>query len=298
METPAGAAHARKGLTLAALTLAAALAGCTPADPALMAQQNAALCENGTFPDQRINACSAIIDDASVEPTRRAAALVTRGMLRAEQGQHARAVADFGRALRLDANNTDALSQRGAVHEQRGAYDIALRDYDAALALDPGNSMAVVRREQAMQGQMDALRQQLARLSEFLTHEPDNAAALNERCWLRAINDQEIEGAFRDCNAALRAEPQFAAALDSRGLVNLKRGDFQAALSDYEAALAVEPRRGHFLYGRGLARMRLGQVEAGEADLEAAEAAEPGVTQAYRGYGEIPQAPATKSDKP
>lgn len=290
METPTSAADARKGVTraTAALAVAAALAACTPADPAVMAEQNAAQCENGSFPEQRIAACSAVIADAGVEPARRAAALVQRGMLRAEQLQYARAVADYGRALRIDPSNTDALSERGVVHQQRGAFDLAVRDYDAALAIDPRHPLAAYRRDQALQGRLDQVQQQIAQLTELLTREPQNVEALNNRCWLRAVNDEDINAALADCNAALRAAPQSAEALDSRGLVHLKRGEFQAALADYEAAVALEPGRGHFLYGRGLARERLGQRELGQADLAAAETAEPGVAQAYAGYGYIP----------
>ena len=73
------------------------------------------------------------------------------------------------------------------------------------------------------------------------------------------MNDDDLDAALADCNAALRRPRPTTQRLDSRGLVHLKRGDFAAALADYEAALAIEPERGHFLYGRGLARLRLGQ---------------------------------------
>jgi tetratricopeptide (TPR) repeat protein len=298
METPAVAPDARKGLMrlLGVIAAAAALAACAPADPAATLAQNLALCESQSYSDQRIAACSALITDTSLDPARRATALVRRGMLRAELGQHARAVADFGRALRLDATNTDAYSERGAVHQQRGAFDLAVRDYDAALALDPRHSIAAYRREEAVRGRSDAFSSQLAQLSEILTRDPENVAALNNRCWLRATYDQDINAALADCDAAVRADPRYGAAFDSRGLVHLKRHDFQEAVADYDAALRLEPTRGHYLYGRGLARLQLGQSEQGEADLVAAEAAEPGVAQAYAGYGYLPPAPSNAPD--
>ena len=253
-----------------------------------MLERNLAQCENGTFPEQRIAACSAVVAAPDADAARRAGALVQRGILRAEQGQHARAIADFGRALRIDANNTDALAERGAVHQQRGAFDLAVRDYDAALAIDPRHPLAAYRRDQALQARVDQVRETIDQLTELITREPQNAEALNNRCWIRAVNDEDVHAALADCDAALRLDPQYAAALDSRGLVHLKRGEYQAALADYEAALAIEPRRGHYLYGRGLARERLGQIAEGRADLAAAEEAEPGIARAYAGYGYIP----------
>lgn len=276
-----------------AIAVAALLAACGPADPGAALAQNLALCESESYSDQRIAACSSVIADQSVDPARRAAAFVQRGRARAELGQHARAVADFGRALRLDANNTDAYSERGAVHQQRGAFDLAVRDYDAALALDPRHSIAAYRREEALRGRVDAFTQQLSQLGEILVREPANVEALNNRCWLRATYDHEIDAALADCNAALRANPRYAAALDSRGLVHLKRHDFEAAVADYNAALALEPHRGHYLYGRGLAQLQLGLSAEGEADLIAAEAAEPGIARAYAGYGYLPPTPSS-----
>lgn len=290
METPAGASDARQGLMrfAGALAVAAALAACTPADPAVMLERNLAQCENGTFPEQRIAACTAVVADAGVDPARRAQALVQRGMLRAAQNQHARAIADFGRALRIEPNNTDALAERGAVHQQRGAYDVAVRDYDAALAIDPRHPLAAYRRDQALEARFDQVRQLIDELDELIAREPQNAEALNNRCWIRAVNDENLNDALADCDAALRVDPQYAAALDSRGLLHLKRGEYAAALADYEAALALEPTRGHYIYGRGLARERLGQIAEGQADLAAAEVAEPGIARAYAGYGYIP----------
>jgi tetratricopeptide (TPR) repeat protein len=297
METPAGAPHARQRLIRllvrpwATGIVAAVLAACAPADPAVTLAQNVRNCENATFPEQQMAACSAAIAAPGIEPTQRAALLIQRGMLHAAQGRHARAVADFGRALRADPANSDALSERGSVHQQRGFFDLALRDYEAALAVDPLNSIAAYRREEAMRGRVDSVAQQLAQLGELIAENAGNSSALNNRCWLLATNDQNLDGALADCNAALVAEPGSAAALDSRGLVYLKREDFPAAIADYEAALAQEPNRGHYLYGRGLARLGLGQNAEGEADLIAAEAAEPGVGQAYAGYGYIPTTP-------
>lgn len=297
METSASKADARQGLMrlAGALAVAAALAACAPADPAVVLQQNLAACDTSDLPNERIAACSAVALDSQATPAQRAAALVNRGMSRAAEGQHARAIADFGRALRIDPANSDALSERGAVHQERGFYELAVRDYEAALAIDPLNSIASYRREQAMQGREDSVQQQISQLTEVLARNPANATALNNRCWLRAVNDIELDVALADCNEALRVQPGDANVLDSRGLVNLKRGDFAAALADYEAALALEPRRGHYVYGRGLARLRLGQAE-GQADLASAEVLEPGVTAAYAGYGYIPSTSAAPAD--
>ena len=268
----------------AGLVLVLAAGACTR-DIHSHAQLEWPACQSAAFPQRRIEACSAVIVDPQTEPALRAEALVQRGMLRAQAGEQIRAIADFGRALRLDANNVRAYAERGLVHQNRGAFDVALRDYDAALRLQPSFSIAVQRREEALQGMAQASLSQLEELNRMIAANPDNPALWNNRCWERAVRGVELEFALSDCDRALTLAPQSAQALDSRGLVHYKRGEFDAARADYEAALALEPNNGHFLFGRGLARDGLGDKAGAETDFAAAERAQPGVRQLYRGYG-------------
>lgn len=263
-----------------ALCAVLALAACIPANGAPHTEAQWRSCQTGVLQPDRIASCSAVAADEHADPRRRAMALVQRGILRRDIGQYGRAVADFGRALRIDPSYAEAYVERGLVHGDRGFFDVAVRDFDAALAIDPTLSRALEEREAALSGRTDEFIDQLQLLDDALSRDPINASLLNNRCWLRVINDDDLDAALADCNAAVRIDPRSAAALDSRGLVHLKRGEFALAIADYDAALALEPGRGHYLYGRGIARLRLGQTE-GQADLAAGEAAEPGIGGTY-----------------
>lgn len=262
-----------------------ALASCAPADPAQVADNIWDECDAGVFTLERVTACSQVIDSENSSDERRALALINRGILRGELGQDARAIADFGRALRIDPDNALAYLERGYVHHNRGAYETAVRDYEHALALQPDLQLAASRRDEALVGRSRTLMSNLALLDRRLAADPDNADLLNSRCWLRATHDDDLALALADCNESLRIEPNAAHVLDSRGLVHLKRGDFASAETDYAAAFAAAPERGHYLYGRGLARIGLGRKAEGAADLAEGERLEPGVAALYRGYG-------------
>jgi tetratricopeptide (TPR) repeat protein len=257
------------------------LAACLPSNGAPHTEAQWRACRDGVFQADRAGSCSAVAADERADPRRRAMALVQRGILRRDLGQYGRAVADFGRALRVDPSFAEAYVERGLVHRERGFFDIAVRDFDAALAIDPTLPRAIEQRELAVTGQVDNFLEELQLLDDALSRDPINASLLNNRCWLRVINDDDLDAALADCDAAVRIDPRSSEALDSRGLVHLKRGEFELAIADYDAALAIEPGRGHYLYGRGIARMRLGQAE-GQADLVAAEAAEPGIGETYQ----------------
>ncbi|MGD9981093.1 MAG: tetratricopeptide repeat protein [Hyphomonadaceae bacterium] len=279
-----------------ALFVAAGLAACLAPVRTETVELAWEQCDGAGAPEFRLSQCSAVIAFPGTTPERRAAALIVRGAIRTNQGEYARALADFGRAMRIDRNNPQAYFERGLVHQARGAYDFAIRDFDLALTLQPNLQPALDRRAEALQLRNQAFLTELAQLNEALAETPTNSGLLNNRCWIRAINDADLPLALVDCNAAILADPTNTAALDSRGLVHLKLQNYEAALADYEAAFAAEPERGHFLYGRGLARLGLGQAAEGQSDLAEAERLEPGITAIYRTYGATEPAPPSQGD--
>ncbi len=281
-----------------AIAFAVVLGGCLPpvnADTVEIAWER---CDGPGASEYRIGQCSIVIGFAGTPPERRAAALLVRGSIRSNEGQYTRALADFGRVMRIDARNAQAYLERGIVHQARGAYDVAVRDFDLALSLQPGLQPALDRRAQVVEERVGQYRQELVQLDEWLRDAPADAALLNERCWLRTVNNDNLDAALADCNASLAAGPNDANVHDSRGLVLYKRGDFAASLADYEVAVALAPERGHFLYGRGLARVALGMTAEGNADLARAEELEPGVARAYDGYNILPPKPPVDSVRP
>lgn len=267
-----------------AMVLAVCLGGCLPpidADTAELAWER---CDGPGAAADRLAQCSTVIGFDGTSPERRAAALIVRGSIRSNDGDYARALADFGRALRIDSNNAQVYFERGVLYQARGVYENAARDFDQALALQPGLRPALDRRAEIVQQMSGAYIRQLESLNDYLRTSPTDASLLNSRCWLRAVNNDDLDLALADCNASLLASPNDANVHDSRGLVHFKRGDYAASLADYEAAVGLEPERGHFLYGRGLARLALGMSVEGNADLARAEELEPGVTSDYAGY--------------
>jgi tetratricopeptide (TPR) repeat protein len=285
MEAPAIAPAAGQRLARYALAGAAlVLAGCGPITtrPHTAAEWNA--CQNDAD-FQRVTSCTAVASDTRAEPNRRAIAYVLRGASRAQVGQYARAMADFGRAIRLDPRYANAYVERGQVFQQRGAFERAVRDFDSALAIDPNLPVAIQRRDDALSGRWDYLAEELRRLDDALARDPGNSGLLNNRCWTRAINDDDLDLALADCNAAIEHEPTNVEAWDSRGMVHLKREEFQAAYEDYNRAVSLRPGYGHYLYGRGIAQLRLGNADAGRADLANAEQVTPGITETYYEYG-------------
>jgi tetratricopeptide (TPR) repeat protein len=118
----------------------------------------------------------------------------------------------------------------------------------------------------------------VTQLDQWIAENPHDerlAGGLNDRCWARAQLGIDLDKALADCNAALRLNPGDPTTLDSRGLVQLRLGDFDKSIADYDAALRLRPNAAWSLYGRGLAELRKGLSAPGQADIKAATVIDP-----------------------
>ncbi|HEU0061161.1 MAG TPA: tetratricopeptide repeat protein [Hyphomicrobiaceae bacterium] len=145
-------------------------------------------------------------------------------------------------------NLAKAFSNRGTAFFVKGDYRRAIQDYSQVINLDP-----------------------------------NNATALDNRCWTRATLGLVGE-ALQDCDQALNLRPGQASTLATRGFVHLKSGALEAAIADYNAALTRDPHNPYALYGRGLAKMKKADA-SGDDDIIAAKTISPEIAQEFERYG-------------
>ena len=84
---------------------------------------------------------------------------------------------------------------------------------------------------------------------------------------------------------ALQLGANNAATYDSRGLIHLKMGQFDAAIDDYISALRFDPSQASALYGRGLAKLQRGDKAGGDTDVSAAKKIQPNIGADFTRYG-------------
>lgn len=113
---------------------------------------------------------------------------------------------------------------------------------------------------------------------------PDDASALHERCFARAILGSDLDEALSDCNESLRIRPNDAESLGGRGFVHFRLGLFESSIADYDAAIALRPQEPVFFFVRGKAKLNTGDTEQGNADIAAARALDPKVDAIFAGY--------------
>ncbi|HET8613363.1 MAG TPA: aspartyl protease family protein [Sphingomonas sp.] len=199
-----------------------------------------------------------------------------RAVAYARQKQKGKAEADLDAAIKLAPGNVDArLTRAGLRYEDDHAG--ALADLDAAAAAAP-QAADERRRIANLYSGLDAFGKAIAEDDLWIKYHPDDRrlpAALNERCWDRAMLGEELAKALDDCDAAVHKTPHTATFLDSRGMVHLRRGENDKAIRDYDEALTLAPKTAWSLYGRGVAERRKGMKAKGDADIAAATAIDP-----------------------
>src|SRR6185369_103665 len=96
---------------------------------------------------------------------------------------------------------------------------------------------------------------------------PNKAPYWSALCWARAGTGRQLNLALAECDRSLALQPGTAAALNSRGLVNLRLKKFDASIKDYNAALAAGPLQASARFGRGLARLSVHMIALGAQDI-------------------------------
>ena len=264
---------------------AAADASPAPSDAAGFARRGAAYAARHDYE----RAIADLTRACELEPTE-SAYYYQRGLARWGNRQLLPAAADFDEALRLKPGDVPTLTSRAELRVAGGDRAGAAADAAAADAIAPKN--ANVRADIGrVYGRLDRLLEALDQYDLWIQSHPVDAGlahVLNARCRTRALLGQELDKALTDCNAALRLNPDGPDILDSRGLVQLRRGELDKAIADYDAGLGRDAQRAWSLYGRGVAKLRKGRTAEGEADVAAATSLQPHIAEDARHYGIVP----------
>ncbi|WP_245481358.1 tetratricopeptide repeat protein [Bradyrhizobium sp. LVM 105] len=156
-------------------------------------------------PDQRVKACSTVIDTKSESGKRLAGAYCNRGHGLTEQRELDAALSDLDEAVRLDPGYACAYNNRGRVYSFKRDYDRAIADYDQAIKLDPSAALAYSNRGESR------------------------------------FNKGDLDAAFADFDAAIKRDPNYAMAYGNRALVYYRKRDMAHAIADYTMRIRLAP---------------------------------------------------------
>lgn len=209
------------------------------------------------------------------------------------------AMADLDETLKRQPNHIDALVARAEL--RIAGQDRAGAGRDLDMASSSAAAQADIRLRLAEDDErLDRFEAALPELDRWIAAHPEeaqSARAYYARCWSRATLNRELDRALDDCNRSIRMARN-ASNLDGRGLVHLRRGEYDRAIEDYDASLALQPKSAWALYGRGLAKLYKGDKAGGEADLAAAKALGPRIPEIAKNRGLTPPPTPAPPAKP
>jgi tetratricopeptide (TPR) repeat protein len=214
-----------------------------------------------------------------------------RGTCLYKTGEYDGAIANINKALSLEPGNASRAKLydlRGQAYAAKLMYDQAISDYSSAITFFPKYEDALINRAIAY-GNKDAFGSAVEDLNQAIQLNPRDAAAYNDRCWVRVLANQNVTKALADCSRSLELAPKAASALDSIGFANLRAGNNVAAIRDFNAALAVDPKIPTSLFGRGLAKQKTGDEKGARADFTAAIALRADIESYLARYGFTPK---------
>ncbi|NJR21812.1 MAG: serine protease [Richelia sp. CSU_2_1] len=98
-------------------------------------------------------------------------------------------------------------------------------------------------------------------------------------------NKGDYQGAIAAYTQAIKLDPNYAFAYNSRGIARTELGDNQGAIADFNEVLRIDPNDVYTYYNRGIARRKLGDNQGAIADYNAALRIDPNYANAYISRG-------------
>jgi serine/threonine protein kinase/lipoprotein NlpI len=153
------------------------------------------------------------------------------------QRDYARAADAYGKAVRKNPRDPEALKKRAYAYGGLDEYDLAIQDLDDAIRLQPDSAVAFRARGSydLEKGAIDAAIQDL---NKAIALDASDALAFASRC--AALNaSHHYDDAIRDCTQSIRLRLKFGLALSYRGEAFAGKKLYDRAVEDLTEAILV-----------------------------------------------------------
>jgi tetratricopeptide (TPR) repeat protein len=187
------------------------------------------------------------------------------------------AVQSLNRVIDSSPDNDELLRQRAEWRTELKDFEAALADANRAVELNARNAWGYFVRSQIYQ-HLDRHDEALADWKTLVEEKRGfrrlaKSSLLNGRAYARAIAGQQLDEALEDVQQAIEISAEEPALLDTRGFIQLLRGETDSALRDMERAVELAELH-HESWSEMLQTGRPGVLDLREFKLDFARNAE------------------------
>lgn len=198
----------------------------------------------------------------------RPADVVTIGREKLQQQDYRGAIAQFLRALELDAADFDAWQGKGEAYYGLNDFTAAIENFDAALEADGGNASLFFYRGSAY-SQLDRAEKAIADYTTAIALDPDYIEAYYQRALKHLELGQDVQ-VVANFNQVIFLNPNAVDAYIGRGKAYFNLEEYQRAIADYNRAIQIDSQAAEAYYHRGFVHHTLGQEQQAIADYNQA----------------------------
>jgi serine/threonine protein kinase len=193
---------------------------------------------------------------------------ITSGNAKFSEKKYQEAIADYDKAIELDAMYARAYQDRADAKRWLGRFSEAMADYDKAIELDHTCAIAYNGRAFVKRCVGEQYKEIIADYDRAIELEPVNACLYRDRADARANHDRSnvkihvrrcLE-AITDYDKAIELDPTDSSLYASRGNTKIEVELYQEAINDYDKGIELQPTS--YLYKkRGDAKSTLKQYQ-------------------------------------
>jgi tetratricopeptide (TPR) repeat protein len=196
--------------------------------------------------EQKLSACTAMIESSQETRQGRAIAFERRGLALFEKKDYDRAIVDYDQSLTLNPKQVTGFINRGTAWQAKGHNNRAIEDYKQAIRIDQKNAVAFynlgVAYEDKARWEFDAY-----------------------------VNEGSYEEVAIHCfDLAILLNPKYHQALNNRGDVYLILRQYARAIDDFNQAVQIDSNEPLYFKNRANALRFVGQYERAIADYRKA----------------------------
>ena len=217
--------------------------------------------------EEAIQACTRLIQRQPMEAWKLAKALCQPRPCLCGQGQFAKAIDDYSKAIEIETTTFGPTTIAGSPTLAPATTDRALADYGKALSSTapmPGSIKTAA--TLCPKGNVDRALQDFTKAIELA---PENASAYNERGEIYAKKG-DTERAMQDFAKAIALEPDDTWAYTNRGDLHADKRRYDQAIADFTKAIEVDATNVWAVNNRAWAHLNSGKANQALADANRA----------------------------